>query len=416
MTHMASITYRIPRSVSLALALGVASIAGCTDGDDGAIGEGRAALMCQPTGNGVEASIRVDRLVGHGELQGFWSLLHISDVPAGAGVAAGEYDAWCLEEGNLILTPGPERARLLDGLPPGTEGIDLPRIAWIINNKGDASKASVQHAIWLFTGDRQEADIERDAVSNGPTDSIPAQVRQLHRDALARGGDFAPQAGDIDIMVVDHTGGEQMLIVEVDCTPEERPEPDLGIDMGPPQDARVPDMPPMRPRLRTQTPGGWGTMCRGNNPGCYRDAHFAAAFPEGLEIGHPDGHTARFTASAAIQAVMPSAGRPRPLDGSTVDAPALDNTLAGHAIALTLSLGFDRHDPDFGEADVALGDMIFADGPCAGSTVDGALADANRVLAGLDAAQFASALTACLTAVNENYVDGEGDGGALRAP
>lgn len=36
--------------------------------------------------------------------------------------------------------------------------------------------------------------------------------------------------------------------------------------------------------FKTFTIGGWGTQCSGGNTGCYRDANFAAAFPNGLTI------------------------------------------------------------------------------------------------------------------------------------
>ena len=33
-------------------------------------------------------------------------------------------------------------------------------------------------------------------------------------------------------------------------------------------------------QFTTFSQGGYGTNCNGNNPGCYRDAHFDAAFPD----------------------------------------------------------------------------------------------------------------------------------------
>jgi FkbM family methyltransferase len=42
-------------------------------------------------------------------------------------------------------------------------------------------------------------------------------------------------------------------------------------------------------QFTTFTQGGYGTSCNGNNPGCYRDANFAGAFPNGLVIGTHDG-------------------------------------------------------------------------------------------------------------------------------
>ena len=40
--------------------------------------------------------------------------------------------------------------------------------------------------------------------------------------------------------------------------------------------------------FRSQTMGGWGSNCNGNNPGCYRDANFDSAFPDGVTLGTDD--------------------------------------------------------------------------------------------------------------------------------
>jgi len=52
--------------------------------------------------------------------------------------------------------------------------------------------------------------------------------------------------------------------------------------------------------FKTFTPGAWGAPCNGGNAGCYRDAHFAAAFPNGLTIGC--NNTLTLTSAAAVQA------------------------------------------------------------------------------------------------------------------
>ena len=53
--------------------------------------------------------------------------------------------------------------------------------------------------------------------------------------------------------------------------------------------------------FRSQTQGGWGSTCSGNNPGCYRDTHFDTAFPDGVTIGCDGGESLTFTSSAAVR-------------------------------------------------------------------------------------------------------------------
>jgi hypothetical protein len=72
-------------------------------------------------------------------------------------------------------------------------------------------------------------------------------------------------------------------------------------------------------QFRTQTQGGWGSPPNGNNPGAYLAAHFASAFPNGLEIGCTN--RLRLTSAAAVRAFLPSGSNARPLPSGTLVDP-----------------------------------------------------------------------------------------------
>lgn len=174
--------------------------------------------------------------------------------------------------------------------------------------------------------------------------------------------------------------------------------------------------------LRTQTQGGWGTSCMGENPGCYRDAHFGAAFPGGLVVGCGD-LSATLLSSAAVERALPTGGTSRALlpaeavsyDGSAAD-PTVQTVLFGQVVALALSVAFDAND-DFKKfaGPVPLGELVLADpaSPCVGMTIAAVLAEANLALGGCASQLPAGALSDCAAMVNEAFVDGEDDGEAV---
>ena len=163
-------------------------------------------------------------------------------------------------------------------------------------------------------------------------------------------------------------------------------------------------------QYRTQTPGGWGAPANGNNPGVYRDAHFDQAFPDGLTVGCTN--TLTLTSAAAVQAFLPAGGQPAVLpDGALEDPTGMHNNLANHLVALTLSLGFDAIDPDFSEADGALGDLVYNSGDFEGYTIQEVVDLANEVLGGCSTAASPSDLVGALSMANENFVDGDSDNG-----
>ena len=169
--------------------------------------------------------------------------------------------------------------------------------------------------------------------------------------------------------------------------------------------------PPFEPGdFRTQTQGGWGIAeCSGSNPGCYLQAQFNAAFPEGVTLGCGDGYQWSFADAASVAAFLPQGG---PASVFTFDAEnptGAAGVLSGQLLAAKLSLGFDGVDEDFGAADTALQALVFAQGPYAGWTVEALIDTADGIIGGCITTEVAlSELVEALTQLNEAFVDGEG--------
>lgn len=161
--------------------------------------------------------------------------------------------------------------------------------------------------------------------------------------------------------------------------------------------------------FRSQTPGGWGSPAAGNNPGAYRDANFAAAFPDGLQVGCD--LTLSLSTASDVQAFLPSGGQASVLTEDLVNPTNYGNVLAGHLVAATLSIGFDAYDPDFSENDLALSDLVYNNGPFLGWTLAEVIAEANKVLGGCDSDYSPSSIKSAVAMFNENYVDGTMDNG-----
>jgi hypothetical protein len=171
--------------------------------------------------------------------------------------------------------------------------------------------------------------------------------------------------------------------------------------------------------FRTQTQGGWGTSCKGSNPGCYRDDHFATCFPDGLVVGNASGYTATFSSSGAIEGFLPQGGPAASLFQSHTDPTSTEaGVLAGQLVALTLSTGFDQCDASFGASDYTLRRLVVCDATsyCNGMTVGSILTEANAVLGGLSSSFTPSEINECLSRINENFVDGTQVGTYLCLP
>ncbi|MCK5266674.1 MAG: hypothetical protein KAR07_00775 [Spirochaetes bacterium] len=169
-------------------------------------------------------------------------------------------------------------------------------------------------------------------------------------------------------------------------------------------------------QFRTQTQGGWGTTAKGNNPGTYRDSHFTNCFADGVLIGHADGYYVVFSTSYAVESFLPQGGTAGSFTSNYSDPLTTEaGVLGGQVLALTLSVGFDLCDDDFGASDTNLKDLVVADtsSPCYGWTVAAVLAEANKILAGLASTLTVSQINECVSQINENYVDGTTDNGFL---
>lgn len=168
--------------------------------------------------------------------------------------------------------------------------------------------------------------------------------------------------------------------------------------------------------LRTQTPGGWGTTPRGNNPGSYLHTNFADAFPDGLTIGCEDGGNITVTSAQAVTNLLPTGGKAAKLNSASVNPTSVKNVLAGHLIALSLSNGFDMFDENFGTSTIRLSDMIIGSGTFSGTTVGGFIDIANNVIGGCSTEYSIQDVLATATAINESYVDGTTRSSFLKCP
>ena len=167
-------------------------------------------------------------------------------------------------------------------------------------------------------------------------------------------------------------------------------------------------------RFQTFTQGGWGSTAQGDNPGVYRDANFAAAFPSGAVIGLPDSNfSATFTDATAVENFLPSGSTPTPFIQDHVDPTATEaGALAGQVLALTLNVGFDLFDSNFAPSVSNLNDYTINDlsVSCDGMTAQKVLAEANTILGGLTSSFSPSEINECATWINEKFDDGGKDG------
>ena len=206
--------------------------------------------------------------------------------------------------------------------------------------------------------------------------------------------------GEYWVSIFDGFACEVIGTFTIDCPPP-GDDPDTGTDDSP-------------CAFRTQTQGGWGSPGNGNNPGAYRNAHFANAFPNGLTIGCGNRRL-RLTSAAAVQAFLPSGSNARMLNPGTLVDPgnSYRNVLAGQLVALTLSVGFDAADPAFGASNLPLGQAYITGGTFQGWTVQELLDEANLFIGGCGSAYTAAQLNNALAMVNESSVDGTHHTGAL---
>jgi len=165
-------------------------------------------------------------------------------------------------------------------------------------------------------------------------------------------------------------------------------------------------------QFKTFTIGGWGTDCSGNNPGCYRDANFDAAFPDGVMIGC-GSNTLTFTSSAAVANYLPAGGSSAVLNGSAVDPTSSRGVLSSQVLAIALAVGFDVYDPNFSASSSSFGSLTIKSGTFSGMSIASFLQVANNVLGGCSTQYSLSSINEAATAINENFDNGTVDNGYL---
>jgi hypothetical protein len=170
--------------------------------------------------------------------------------------------------------------------------------------------------------------------------------------------------------------------------------------------------------FRTQTQGGWGIdACSGNNPGCYRDAFFDLAFPDGVTLGCEEGNLWTFTSSSAVAAFLPQGGTASVLGADTIDPTGSASVLAGQLLAAKLSMGFDSADGDFGGADFPVTELTLNSGAYEGWTLATVVMLADLAIGGcMPMEGNLSGLVEALTAFNESFVDGDMVSGSWTLP
>jgi len=166
----------------------------------------------------------------------------------------------------------------------------------------------------------------------------------------------------------------------------------------------------------SNTPGGWGTGCSGNNSGCYRDDNFDSTFPDGLIIGCSGGFEYTFTSSAAVEAFIPNGGPASVLPGTATDPTSGGGSLAGHLVAAKLSVGFDLTNPDFGASDVNAEDLEFEGGSFEGFSLGEVIALADEALGGCPSAYSLTDLVDALDTFNNAFVQAATNTGTMRLP
>jgi len=168
-------------------------------------------------------------------------------------------------------------------------------------------------------------------------------------------------------------------------------------------------------QFKTHSPGGWGAVPQGNNPGTYLVANFANVFNP-VTIGCSEGFSISLTSAESITVLLPTGGTPSVLSESSIDPTEMKNTLVGHLVSLTLSVGFDFYDATFAEAAMNLGDMIIATGTFQGVSVNDFLKIANEVIGGCNTMYSIEDIHVTTAQINRNYLNGTIDNGVLKCP
>lgn len=161
----------------------------------------------------------------------------LSNVPLGDyDVTDGEYLGWCVDRSHLDLPSLNLNVTLISSCDiPSTYSSeewyseDWNRVNWILNNKPagitsygvwntvrtEMCTIDIQLAIWYFV-DNQAGNFM--GTSGWPFNSF---TQQIIDDAMANGGTFVPQPGDVVAVICIPESQDQITIIEVEVPEEE---------------------------------------------------------------------------------------------------------------------------------------------------------------------------------------------------
>ncbi|MFM7015762.1 MAG: T9SS type A sorting domain-containing protein [Bacteroidota bacterium] len=168
----------------------------------------------------------------------------------------------------------------------------------------------------------------------------------------------------------------------------------------------------------TFTQGAYGANAAGNNIGNYLDAHFNAAFPNGLEIGCTN--KLKLTSANAVRNFLPQSTTPNSLPSGLLINPTSNsykNVLAGQLVTLALNIGFDNFDQNFAPASESLQNLVIANGPFANWTVIDLFNEANKKIGDCSASTYSySDFNNAINNININYDKGLSNLNFLNCP
>lgn len=163
------------------------------------------------------------------------------------------------------------------------------------------------------------------------------------------------------------------------------------------------------PEFCTQTQGGWGATCHGDNPACLLTNNWNAVIGESLIVGI--GRTITLTSPEAVRDYLPDGSTAEPLNQSYTDPISTNSgNLGGQLTALKINVLFSSAGIGLnGEPHIMpIGNSIIGQGSFAGLSVDNFLDLAEKVLGGDLSALYpydasVTDISSTAASINENY-------------
>jgi hypothetical protein len=147
-------------------------------------------------------------------------MVALSGVGAGFDVSDGTYTGWCVDTEHSIDRTQTYDVNLFSSYSPPSEvaSVDWNRINYVLNNKDAGTADDIQAVLWYIVGGTWITDAAWGYSHTTEADAILA-------DAMANGGSYEPDEGDILAVICLPVGSEeeraQMLVIELMVPPLE---------------------------------------------------------------------------------------------------------------------------------------------------------------------------------------------------